>query len=563
MLLKNIYTIGKKFFFSKETRIKAIGLFTLAILFQLGLIYGSVKLNKWNGDFFNNLQAYNYNAIVQNIKEFCIIVFFLILAFVIKYVSQSYLVVYWRQSLTHEYIDQWLEKKSYLANNLLEHKVDNPDQRISQDILNFCEASIGLFFTFLDAILTLCTFSFILWNLSGSLKFSLYNHNFVIHGYIFWAVTIYCVLGTIITFKIGEKLTQINYEQEKKEANLRFNLMRIRENSNAISLYQGEHFEKISLKNILSYAIENSFQMIKLTRNIGIWRNLYNNFSLIFPFLVALPKLLAKEFQFGTLMQIAQAFGNVKDALSVLVDNFYTIASYRAVVQRLTDHDQQIKLWQDTLANNKISIDYANRNFIEVKNLMLTTPSGKILQKKLNFIFEAEQSYLIKGSNGCGKSTFISALAGFWFYGQGKVLLPQINEIFFLPQKTFMHNNNSLISELCYPSSQLLLDRSQAVEYLNALNMPQLIERLDNIEDWPSSLSLGEQQKIAFIRAIIHQPKFLIMDESTSALNPNDERIAFEYLRLKLPRTCIISVGHRESIKKFHNIEINFDPLSA
>lgn len=243
-LIRNAWNLGKEFFFDKEQRKKASLLLLFSIIFELTLVYFNVILNKWNNDFYNALQALNKEALYKSLGIFCVIVFFYILVFVSKYVSQSKLEIYWRKWMTESYVNKWVNNHAYYGNNLLKTKNDNPDQRISEDIKSFIQLTINLSLGLLSNIISLISFTAILWTLSGVLKFTLLNNNIKISGYLVWVALIYAGIGTIITYKIGKKLSSIDYLQEQKEANFRFSMMRFRENAESVVLYNGIEYEK-------------------------------------------------------------------------------------------------------------------------------------------------------------------------------------------------------------------------------------------------------------------------------------------------------------------------------
>ena len=550
-LISQAWQLGKDFFIDKEQRSKAYFLLITSIIFQLALVYGYVLMNKWSSDFYNALQHLDKEALYKTLKTFCLLVLFFTLTFMAKYVCQARLALSWRKFLTQKYYNKWLNNQSYFGSNLLTHKNDNPDQRISEDIHSFVNLSTDLAFGVLYAVAILIAFITILWSLSGVLKFKAFNIDFSIPGYLVWAALIYSIVGTLITYRIGKKLPEIDYLQEQKEANFRFAMMRLRENAGNIALYGGENYEKTIFKAALEAAINNSFNIISITRNLGIWNNLYNNFANIFPFLMAFPRFFAKEIELGGLMQISNAFGHVQDSFSFFMSSFKTIASYRAVINRLNEFNQNIEHWNQASLNNKIQIKQAGFEDIMIKNLSISTPSNKPLITNLNLTLKAGESYLLTGKNGAGKSTLIQAMAGIWIFGEGEIIFPKNKSNFFIPQKPYM-NAGTLEQVIMYPDKHLS-SKEKMMMLMKKVQLDYLLDRIDNIENWSISLSLGEQQKISILRAIIHNPNILIMDESTSALTLEDEELIFKIIKEELPKSTIFSIGHRESLKKFHN----------
>ena len=554
LLIKQAWSLGKDFFIDKAQRKKAYFLLISSIIIQLGMVYSAVLLNRWSSDFYNALQNLDKIAVYEALKTFFVLLVFTVFVFVAKYVSQANLALNWRRFMTEKYCRKWLHNYAYFGSNLLSHKNDNPDQRISEDLNSFVNTTIELSFGILSSIVTLAIFFTILWSLSGVLKFTALGEEFAIEGYLVYAALIYSIVGTVITYVIGKRLSAVDYLQEKKEANFRFAMMRLRENAQSISLYRGEKYENNIFKSALEEVIENTFKIISINRNLGIWSNLFNNISSISPILIAAPRYFAKEIQLGGLMQIRSAFIEVQESFSFLAISFKIIASYRAVVSRLLEFNKNIDHWNEVSKTKKIVISQQHLSDLIIKDLNIYTPDGKLLLEKLNLTFSPKNQYLLTGKNGAGKSTLIRAMGGIWIYGDGEILFPQNKTLFFIPQSPYM-NIGSLFQVITYPACDEG-DIDYIKELMNKMNIGYLIERLELTENWSVSLSLGEQQKIAILRAIIHKPDILIMDESTSSLTEGDENLAYNFIKEKLPNAIIISVGHRLGLKDLHNHEI-------
>ncbi len=557
-LIGNAWYLSKEFFFDKETRKKAFILLLVSIIFELVIVYISVILNKWNNDFYNALQALNKPALYKALGIFCIIVLFYMIAFVSKYFFHSKLHIYWRQSMTNNYINKWVNDHAYFGNNLFKTKNDNPDQRISEDINSFIKLTINISLGLLSNIISLISFTAILWTLSGVLKFTLFSFDINISGYLVWLSIIYAGIGTIITYRIGKKLSSINYAQEQKEANFRFSMMRFRENAESVVLYNGIEYEKKVFSRALEAIVQNFNSLITINKNLGLWTSLYHNTTTILPIIAACPRFFAKEILLGGLFQISSAFREVHSSLSFLVNSFTTIAEYKAIVSRLVEFNNNIENWNKALSNNQIKVVTHDKNNIILENLYIHSPVGEVLAKDINLTLSIGESYLISGRNGAGKSTFVKALKAVWPFGKGKITIPNYTKLFVIPQKTYMPLGK-LIEAIAYPKTSLNDNERNYLESLMIkLNISYLIDRLNNEENWSISLSLGEQQKIGILRAILSNPKILVMDESTSALTENDEKLAYTLLKEILVNAIIITIGHRESLKIYHTKEIKF-----
>jgi len=556
-VIKNAWNLGKGFFIDKETRRRAWGLAILTLILEFTLVYFAVLLNQWSASFYDALQNLDKTLILKSIFTFGKIVIVYMIVFASKYVSQSKLQINWRLWMTEKSLDKWTKDSSFFGINLLNKKNDNPDQRISEDINGFIQLSIKLSFTLLSNLVSLVTFLVILWGLSGILKLTIFNHNINIHGYLIWVAILYTGIGTFITHRIGKQLSNLDYLQEQKEANFRFSMMRFRENSETIALYNGASYEKMIFSRAFNKILENFNSIIIVNRNLGLWLNIYNNLASILPILVALPRFFAKEIALGGLMQIRSAFSEVKEAFSFLINSFSDIASYKAIITRLSEFNDNIEIWSNTTRDNNIKILHQNTNDLTLKDLTILSPAKETLLDNLNLTFSLGNKYLITGSNGCGKSTLLKAIAGIWVFGKGEIIKPANKKLFFIPQKIYM-NSGTLLQVITYPETDFK-DVGTIKTLMQAMNIEYLIDRLEREENWSISLSGGEQQKLSILRAIIHNPDILIMDEATSALTEKDQKIAYELLSDKLKDSILISVGHRASLKDFHNQQIDLD----
>ncbi|CAG7591717.1 ABC transporter ATP-binding protein/permease, partial [Hyalomma marginatum] len=555
-VIKNAWNLGKGIFFDKPHRKKALLLLILSIIFEFGLVYCQYILSYWNNDFYTALQNFDRAALYNAITKFCLLVVMFITVVALQYTFQSKLIILWRKWMTELYINKWLLHKSYFGINLFHNQNDNPDQRISEDINSFVNLTITLFLGLLGSVITLASFLFMLWALSGDTKFKLFGLEINIHGYFVWIAVIYSIVGTLITYIVGKRLTTLGYLQEKKEANFRFALIRLRENAESIALYEGNSYEKNVFRSAIEEVVKNFNAIIAVTRNLKSWNSLYINISTILPIAAALPKFFAKEVHLGGLMQIHSAFIQVKSALSFLISSFSVIASYKAVINRLVEFNQHVEMWNNKIINSNLKLSYQGEMGIHLKNIELRLPNNKILLNNVTISFEKGQSYLITGRNGSGKSTLIKLIKGIWPFANGEIELPAEPKLFFIPQKIYMPLG-TLKSILAYPFGKI--DEDLVKDLLKQFNIADLETRLDNEEPWATNLSIGEQQKISIVRAIIASPKILIMDESTSALTEKDEELAFNLIKKFLHNTTIISVGHRSSLKKYHSYEINLE----
>ncbi len=546
-LFRGFWTLFKGYW-SSEEKWKARGLLAVVIAMNFAMVYLLVKLNEWYNTFYNALQNYEAENFWNLIGEFSAIAFIYIVIAVYAIYLRQMLQIKWRTWMTQNYLSAWMGNQTYYK---LQDAADNPDQRISEDIGQFVNLSLGLLIGFLKQLTTLAAFGVVLWELSGSITIA----GLVIPGYMFWFSFVYSGVGTFLAHKVGRKLISLNFDQQKFEADFRFSMMRVRENSESIAFYRGEMAELEDFNLKFSAVIKNYWQLMKKTKHLNFYVNGYGQLAIIVPLIMAAPRYFSKEIQLGGLMQISSAFGRVQDALSYFVDSYDTIASLAAVINRLagfTEHMEEARNVQ-----NKITTAQASE--LKISNLSVSLPTGRELLKKLSLEVQNSKALLVTGASGCGKSTLLRTLAGIWAYASGEISLPNNSKVMFLPQKPYLPLG-TLRRALIYPSAEKSAPPDDKLKRtLQLVDLPALTEKLDAAEDWSRILSLGEQQRLAFARVILSAPDYIFLDEATSALDEPREIEMYELLREELPKVTIVSVGHRSTLFKLHDVELNLD----
>lgn len=545
-------------YFQSEERFRAWFLLGIIVALSLGEVYILVLLNHWNNDFYNSLQAVDKAAFVKALIRFSYLAgFFIVIAVYKTYLNQM-MQIKWRRWMTAHYLTKWLANQHHY---LVENKVgsetpDNPDQRISEDIAQFISTALGLSLGLLSACVTLFSFLGILWQLSGVLEIP--GLNLKIPGYMVWIALVYAMAGTWITFLIGKPLVQLNFNQQRFEADFRFSLVRLRENSESIAFYKGEAQEQQNFLNRFSFVVGNFWQIMKRQKILNWFGSGYAQIAIIFPFVVASPRFFAGKIQLGGLMQTASAFGRVQDSLSYIIESFTSIAALKAVSQRLIGFNESIAAAEAAQIQTAEFRRYAPAKIIRATDLAIKLPTGEVLLSNLNLTIKPASTLLIIGPSGVGKSTLLRTLAGLWPYASGQLVLPAATNIMFLPQKPYLPLAD-LKSVFCYPDKPT--EEEKILEVLKLVKLEHLADRLDETARWSHTLSLGEQQRIAFARVLLSKPEFVFMDEATSALDENSEAELYKMLLVQLPGAAVISVGHRSTLKQWHEDSIDLENL--
>lgn len=548
-IAKSIWSMMRSYWKSEE-RWWARGMLAVIIFLNLAQVYLLVLLNQWNNDFYNALQNYDFENFWPLVGHFTIIAFIFIIVAVYAIYLRQMLEIKWRTWMTKNYLNNWMQKQVYYKLQILKSDMDNPDQRISEDIHSFITLTLTIALGFLKQLTILGAFIFVLWNLSGSLDLTLGETAISIPGYMVWLSLIYSILGTWLAHKVGRRLISLNYDQQRYEADFRFNMIRVRENSESIAFYRGEAPETRGFEDRFKMVVTNFWALMKRTKLLNFYINGYAQLAIIYPLIMAAPKYFSGEMQLGGLMQTISAFGRVQDALSYFVESYDSIAQYAAVIRRLGDFTSHMEEVDDLQSD----FDTVNSpdNSMAIANMNIHLPEGKQLIEGLNYEFTPGEYTLISGPSGSGKSTLLRALADLWPYGNGTIKRPDSWRIMFLPQRPYLPLG-TLRQAIYYPQNVPENDTADISAYLKSFGLANLISRIDEVDDWSRILSLGEQQRIAFIRILLFKPQMVFLDESTSAMDEAIEAHSYDTLKSSLPEMTVVSVGHRSTLISRHS----------
>ncbi|HEV8645148.1 MAG TPA: ABC transporter ATP-binding protein/permease [Burkholderiales bacterium] len=539
-------------YWSSEERYSAWLLLAAVIGLTLAMVYMNVQFNSWYNVFYNALQEKNKEEFFRLMIRFAILAAIYITMAVYAFYLNQMLQIRWRRWMTDVYLKRWLAERTYYRMQLTGSPADNPDQRIAEDFKLFVDETLSLALGFLNAVVTLGSFVGILWMLSGPLAIPYDGHDIVIPGYMVWAALVYAIVGTWMTHKIGKALIGLNFNQQRFEADFRFSLVRFRENSEGVALYGGEQDELRSFRSRFGNVVDNWWRIMKRQKILNSFTIGYNQLAVIFPFVVAGNRYFAGTIQLGGLMQISNAFGQVQGSLSWFIGAYNSFASWKATADRLLGFHYAIeKACEDMQQQSGVRQTQDGSEELVIDNVALSLPSGQPLISTSNATIKAGESLLICGPSGSGKSTLFRAIAGIWPFGKGRMRLPAGFRVLFLPQRPYLPIG-TIRDVVSYPASPAEFSDEQINEVLSAIGLPQLVNRIDDHQHWSLQLSPGEQQRIAFARAMLQKPAWLFLDEATSALDEAAEEKLYRLLKERLVGTTIISIGHRPALFAFH-----------
>jgi putative ATP-binding cassette transporter len=559
--LKTVWRIAAPYFRS-EDKWAGRGLLAAVIVIELATVWINVLLNSWNNRFYNALQEHNWDSFVSEIIYFTVIVTIFIAIAVYQLYLNQWLQIRWRKWMTERYLGDWLHDATHYRMQLQNDAADNPDQRIAEDVRRFIDSGtdsgilpIGL--GFLNSIVTLVSFIAILWTLSNAAPLHMFGKDINFPGYMVWGALVYSALGTWLTHLIGRQLVGLDFRQQKYEADFRFNLVRVRENSEQIALLDGDSAERQSLLKRFGFVAENWYGIMSRTKKVTAFTASYSQASVIFPYILVAPAYFANKIQLGGMMQTASAFGSVQRALSFFITTYRNLAEWRAVVARLDGFESGIAAAK-ALAKNASSIQTVatpGAGAICLADLLLALPNGRPLIQISDFTLRKGERTLVTGPSGSGKSTLFRAIAGIWPFGKGTIAIPQGASLMMLPQRPYFPVG-SLASAITYPAQDNTFDTATLEETLKLVGLPALAPRLAEDGHWNATLSLGEQQRLGLARALLHAPQYLFLDEATASLDEPSEALLYRLLVEKLPHTAIVSIGHRRTLDEFHQRKV-------
>jgi vitamin B12/bleomycin/antimicrobial peptide transport system ATP-binding/permease protein len=580
-------------YFQSEDKWKARAMLALIVALNLGTVYMSVLVNDWNRVFYDALQAKNETVFWKEIWHFTYLAFTFVVLAVYKFYVTQLLEVRWRSWMTTDTMRRWMAHKAFYTIELMRFSQakgidgtitsDNPDQRIQEDINLFTSYTVSLSMGLLNSVVTLASFVGVLWGLSGMTSFSMGGTTYEIAGFMVWAALLYAIAGSVIAHYIGKPQIRLNFLQQRFEADFRHHLVRVREHSEAIALDKGEKVEGKAMELRFGAVLANYLKLLAAQKRLIWFQSGYGQSAIIFPLLLAAPQYFKGTIQLGQFVQIGSAFGYVQGALSWLVDNYPTLANWKATTDRLTSFEASLATVEAQVLNRNTSlaqshvVGAATENIVpsadlQLQNLALALPGGAQLATHVNLRAQAGDSIIVSGPSGSGKSTLFRAVAGIWPFTNvgavgdgspgGKIVLPEgfEEQAMFIPQRPYFPNG-TLRSALAYPDDAAKYSDEALRTALGDALMPQWQSRLDEEDAWGQNLSGGEQQRLALARVFLKKPRWVFADEATSALDEVAEKTIYERLlaQVKQVQGTLVSIAHRPAVAQFHATRWRFE----
>jgi vitamin B12/bleomycin/antimicrobial peptide transport system ATP-binding/permease protein len=579
--LRTFWILARPFWLASAERKNAWALLAAVIALTFAQNWISIRLSYWNRSFFDTVQRGDYGHFIY-LGGVMIGLIVLSISF---WLAEDYLFsslkIRWRRWMTSRFLDQWLGDRAHYLGQLDAVHGDNPDQRISEDIRSFVFTSLDLFMQLLSALIGFTAFVVILWTLSDGpptplglpppvnlpdgvawlnpVYLALWNAYQTsmafltsIPGHLVWFCFLYAWLGSWLVNRVGRPIIGLAYEQEKLEADFRFGLIRLRENSESTALIAGEPAERRTLGASFTRIVGNFNARLVKQIHLNAFKAVYFRLSDSVPLLLSAPRFFAGTISLGQLTQLTGAFSRVQSCLNLFINSYEIIAGWWAVTQRLDgfvrgiEHAQELRAQQSKVySSGKVGQE------LVVNNLALFRPNGQPLLDPVNFTVTPSDSILITGPSGCGKSTLLRALAGLWPYEKGFVHLPRPFRCMVMPQRPYLPIG-TLRAAVCYPEPPEKFSDHDVRTSLALAQLPSVAARLDEEGHWSQLLSGGEQQRVALARIFLLKPDWLFLDEATSAMDEAAEHAFYLSLRATLPDITYLTIAHRSTLRAVH-----------
>lgn len=559
-VLRTFLTLAAPYFRSEE-KWRARALLLGVIVAEFGVVYALVAFNHWNAYFFNAVQDKDWEDFRYSLFLFGGIVLWVAVAYLAQFYFGQMLILNWRRWMTRQLVGRWMADGRHYRMRALGHDVDNTHLRIANDILIFMQKTHDIGYNLLGSFIALVSFSYILWGLSSVAPLVVFGVNLAFPGWLFWLAFVYASTATLIAHLIGKPLIGYNFNQQRFESDYRFAITRAWDHSEPIALMRGEKIERQELDTRFGNLVRNWTRLIRRQSGLTFFTQGVSQFSAVFPTIVMAPALFMGAIPLGSLMQGALAFQRVDFAFGFLMHFYAKIAEWKASMDRVVQLEAALAKTDGPQEVSQITIDDHHEGALDVEKLVVTLPSGVPIAALDKLSLRPGDTTLISGPSGSGKSTIQRALAGIWTLGRGKLALPH-DDVLAMPQR-FYFPLGSLKSVITYPTPADEIDDARLRDVLHQVGLGHLAERLSEEAEWGSMLSGGEQQRVAFARAILRDPAILMLDDSTSNLDGDATKQMYQAVAKNLPQAMVISLARTDALRTLHKNTVALQPATA
>lgn len=547
---RDLWRLGTIFWGSKAAR-AGWGLLVLAMTLELATVYGAVLVARTQAAVFDVLQERNVAAFLGALGYQAAAMLATILAGTFRIYVRQVLEIRWRRKMTAEYLRRWMTPEAYWQLELHGAAMDNPDQRIAEDIRNFVASALGLSLSLMSSLVALASFGGMLWGLSRGWPLTLPTGDVYVPGLLMWVALAYALFAMWVTHVVGRKLVPINFDKLRYEADFRYGLVRFRDQVEPVGFSRGEVIERRRLLQRFGYIVENWWQLIRAQRDLSLLTLGLGQMNGVVPMLLAAPAYFGGHLSLGKITQVGFAYGQVSGALTWFVSAYQEIAQWRASIVRLAAFGDVMSATSIELAQAKrLEVGRHDAGTVRLHDVVLHRPDGRPLVRA-GVSIEPGDSIALVGPTGTGKTTLFRALAGLWPFGHGRIDLPEGAHLHFVPPRPYLPVG-SLRFALTYPEPEDRYPDYVIREALEVFDLGALIPALGDHAQWHVRLSVAEQQRLSLVRVLVKAPDWLFLDEATSALDEAMEARAYAILRERLPRATLVSIAHRPSVAALH-----------
>jgi putative ATP-binding cassette transporter len=522
-----------------------------AVSLELATVWANLLIADGQRRLLDALQAQQAQVFFQALGLYVSFVVFFLFASVHRIYLRQLLEIRWREWLTDHFIGQWMESQAYCQTELTRGAIDNPDQRIAEDVRSFVASALGLSLTLLSAVVTLVSFAGLLWSLSAHWPVPFVGRYVHIPGFMMWVAILYAVIAMTITHRVGQRLVPLHFDRQRVEADFRFGLMRFRENVEAVAFARGEARERRRAGERFSHVIGNWRELIRAQRNLNLTTGAIGELNGAVPVLLAVPGFFLGQISLGAIAQTRFAYGQVSGALVWFVNAYQEIAAWRASIERLFTFSDAIESTRERFAAPG-GVRVREDEELRLSDLRLDTPEGRVLIQGANGAIQPGEHVAVLGPAGVGKTALFRAMVGMWRFGSGAIRVPARERTLFLTQRPYLPIG-TVRNVASYPEPEGRFSDEEIREALLLLDLDHLAERLDRKEHWEQILSSSEQQRLAFVRVLLQKPEWVFLDEATSALDDADEKRVYQLLARRLPRTAVVTAVHRDAVAAYHD----------